>query len=105
VVSALFKRQREAVDGGTAARRQRLVPWFLWLFVGLVLANSLGGVAPALQQGLGDLSRACLVTAIAALGMKTSFRELASAGWRPFLLLLTETLWMAGLVLVAICWL
>ncbi|WP_137891851.1 putative sulfate exporter family transporter [Ramlibacter sp. 2FC] len=105
VVSLAFKRQREAADGGPTARRQRLVPWFLWLFVGLVLANSLGAVAPALQQGMGDLSRACLVTAIAALGMKTSFRELASAGWRPLLLLLTETLWMAGLVLVAICWL
>ena len=34
--------------------------------------------------------------------MKTSFAQLANAGWRPFLLLLVETLWMAAFVLVAI---
>ena len=38
--------------------------------------------------------------AIAALGMKTSFAQLAGAGWRPFMLILVETLWLAGLVLV-----
>jgi hypothetical protein len=28
--------------------------------------------------------------------------QLAQAGWRPFALLLAETLWMAGFVMVAI---
>ena len=49
-----------------------------------------------------DVSRWCLVTAIAALGMKTSFRDLAAAGWRPVGLMLAETLWIAGLVLVSV---
>jgi len=40
--------------------------------------------------------------AIAALGIKTSFRQLSKAGWRPFTLLLVETLWMAAFVLAAI---
>jgi uncharacterized membrane protein YadS len=48
------------------------------------------------------VSRACLVVAIAALGLKTSFRKLSKAGWRPFGLLLVETLWMAGFVLMVI---
>jgi uncharacterized membrane protein YadS len=39
---------------------------------------------------------------LAALGVKTSFMQLAQAGWWPFALLLVETLWMAGFVLVAI---
>jgi uncharacterized membrane protein YadS len=51
---------------------------------------------------MGDLSRGCLVLAIGALGMKTSFAQLAQAGWRPFALLLIETLWMAALVLLCI---
>ena len=61
-----------------------------------------GGVPAAVQTGLNDVSRACLVVAIAALGVKTSFNQLARAGWRPFALLLVETLWMAGFVLAAI---
>ena len=102
VVSSLFKRQREANESTSADAKQALVPWFLWVFVALVIINSVGGVPAAVHTGLNDVSRACLVIAIAALGVKTSFRQLARAGWRPFVLLLVETLWMAGFVLAAI---
>jgi len=109
VVSAMFKTEREraeheiAANGGhAAAKKQPLVPWFLWVFVILVAINSLGFVPAEVGKGLSDISRLCLVVAIAALGIKTSFQQLAKAGWRPFSLLLVETVWMAVLVLVAI---
>lgn len=90
--------------GAGGVPRQALVPWFLWLFVALVVANSLGWLAEPVQSAAGELSAAALVMAIAALGTKTSFAELASAGWRPFLLILAETLWLAGLVLAYALW-
>jgi uncharacterized integral membrane protein (TIGR00698 family) len=102
VVSAIFKTQREAIASAHHAKKPPLVPWFLWLFVALVIINSLGGLAPMVQTQLVDLSRLSLVVAISALGLKTSFKQLAKAGWRPFTLLLVETLWMAAFVLVAI---
>jgi uncharacterized integral membrane protein (TIGR00698 family) len=109
VVSAMFKTEREqaereiAANGGFAAsKKQALVPWFLWMFVILVAINSLGLLPAEVNKGLSDFSRLCLVVAIAALGIKTSFQQLAEAGWRPFTLLLIETLWMAGFVLIAI---
>ncbi|TXH30816.1 YeiH family protein [Alicycliphilus denitrificans] len=109
VVSAMFKTEREraeheiAANGGhAAAKKQPLVPWFLWVFVILVAINSLGFVPAEVGKGLSDISRLCLVVAIAALGIKTSFQQLAKAGWRPFSLLLVETVWMAVLVLAAI---
>lgn len=104
VVSSMFKKQREQaeIDHTATPRKQPLVPWFLWVFVALVVINSLGGVPPLVQHSLNDVSRACLVTAIAALGVKTSFMQLARAGWRPFVLLLVETLWMAAFVLTII---
>lgn len=101
-VSALFKRQREAAAEQHSGSKPSLVPWFLWVFVALVCINSLGWVPQAVQLQLTDLSRHCLVLAIAALGIKTSFRQLAQAGWRPFMLLVAETVWMAAFVLVAI---
>ena len=82
--------------------QEHLIGLFTMLLVALVIINSVGGVPAAVQTGLNDVSRACLVIAIAALGVKTSFRQLARAGWRPFVLLLVETLWMAGFVLAAI---
>jgi len=101
-VSLAFKTAREQAARSApagAGTRQPLVPWFLWLFGAMVLANSAGALAPPLQQALGWTSRACLVLAIAALGMKTSFMQLAQAGWRPIVLITVETVWMAGLVL------
>lgn len=68
----------------------------------LVAVNSLGFVPAEVGKGLSDFSRLCLVVAIAALGIKTSFQQLAKAGWRPFTLLLVETVWMAAFVLIAI---
>jgi uncharacterized integral membrane protein (TIGR00698 family) len=102
-VSAAFKRSREQAEAARADERppakQALVPWFLWLFVAMVVLNSAGLLPTVAQAGLGTVSRACLVMAIAALGMKTSFAQLASAGWRPLVLILVETVWLAALVL------
>lgn len=106
-VACAFSRQRHQAGAAHAQQgrqpaRQPLVPWFLWMFVAMVVVNSIGMLAPAFQSGLNDASRACLVVAIAALGIKTSFSGLARLGWRPFMLLLVETVWMAALVLAII---
>ena len=110
-VSMAFKAERERslaatgpTAGATAAARQPLVPWFLWLFAAMVVVNSAGALAVPWQHGLGLLSRACLVVAIAALGMKTSFMQLAQVGWRPMLLIAVATAWIAGLVLAVAAW-
>ena len=61
-----------------------------------------GALSAPLQAGLNDVSRGCLVAAIAALGMKTSFAQLARAGWRPLALIVIEAVWIAGFVLAVI---
>ena len=106
VVSSAFKKQREEAQArhaaGRAPAKQALVPWFLWLFVAMVAVNSLNLLSPVVLNGINDASRACLVLAISALGIKTSFAQLARAGWRPFVLLAVETVWMAAFVLAAV---
>ena len=105
-VSLVFRSERvaalQARPGRRPASKTSLLPWFLWLFIAMVVLNSLGGLTLPVQQALGTASRACLVLAIAALGMKTSFRELARMGWAPVLLIVAETLWLALFVLVAV---
>ncbi len=109
VVSVMFKAERERAErewqaaGDTGVvEQQPLVPWFLWLFLALVVVNSAGWLPTELAQGVSAVSRLCLVVAIAALGLKTSFEQLAKAGWQPITLLLIETVWMALFVLLAI---
>jgi uncharacterized membrane protein YadS len=42
--------------------------------------------------------------AIAAIGMKTSLKSLVDMGLKPVMLVVLETLFLAGLVLGAILW-
>jgi uncharacterized integral membrane protein (TIGR00698 family) len=110
-VSALFKSERARAESALVAAangnhsppaKQPLVPWFLWVFVAFVVLNSVGAVPSEVGKSLGDVSRLCLVVAIAALGVKTSVQQLTKAGRLPFILLLVETLWLAVFVLAAI---
>jgi uncharacterized integral membrane protein (TIGR00698 family) len=79
-----------------------LVPWFLWLFMALVLLQSTHAIPPSGLPMLSEVSRDCLVLAISGLGVKTAFQTLCQTGWRPFVLLLAETLWLAAALLVAV---
>lgn len=95
--------RRRSSPGGDAGPRTPLLPFFLVGFMVLVLANSLGVVTPRLNEALGQVSRACLVVAISALGIKTSFEALVQLGWRPMVLMLLETLWLVAIFAMYLC--
>lgn len=82
-------------SSGTAQVR---VPWFLALFVVLAAINSTGHIPQALITGAGTVSRWCLVTAIAAVGLKTSLGDFHAMGLRPLLLVVAETIFLAALI-------
>lgn len=89
--------------GGTGDKRKSpLVPIFLLGFAALVAINSIGYLPKMAVDGMTDVSRWCLVTAISALGMKTSFKDLVAVGWRPVGLMVVETAWIAALVLISV---
>jgi uncharacterized membrane protein YadS len=70
-----------------------------------VVLNSTVVVPEILHQGVVDVSRWCLVTAIAALGVKTSFKAMLTIGYQPVLLISAETVFLAGWVLAGTWWL
>jgi len=88
----------------THVKKPPLLPWFAVAFAALVALNSTGWVARELSDTGSLLSRWCLVAAMAAIGMKTQIRELATIGLRPVLLLLGETVFLASLVLLLLRW-
>jgi uncharacterized integral membrane protein (TIGR00698 family) len=79
-----------------------LIPGFLLAFIVLVLLATVGMIKPPVAKLAGDTSRALLVCAIAAAGVKTSFEDLAKLGWQPVVMLLGETLFIAAGVLTAV---
>jgi uncharacterized integral membrane protein (TIGR00698 family) len=90
--------------GGTEFGKQRppLLPGFAIAFAVLVVINS-AGLIPKEVTSLGtDVSRWCLVAAVAALGLKTQLRELVAVGVKPVALMVGETVFMAALVLALV---
>lgn len=92
-------------EGSAVVPLPPLLPGFLWLFLMLVVLHSAGALPLTVQWGLAEASRAALVLGVVGLGMRTSFRHLASTGWRPALLMLATTLWLGALMLGLAWWL
>ncbi|MCR5880862.1 YeiH family protein [Phenylobacterium sp. J367] len=88
--------------GGAGQAGKAPFPWFLAGFAALVALNSLGVLPKPVTDTASEVSRWCLVAAIAALGMKTSFKALIDAGWRPVAVMVAETVWIGGLVLAVV---
>jgi uncharacterized integral membrane protein (TIGR00698 family) len=90
------------VRGSTTAHAAPVVPGFAVAFAALVAVTSLGWIpAPVIEAG-SIVSRWCLVTAIAAIGMKTSLKSLVDMGLKPVMLVILETVFLAVLVLGAL---
>jgi uncharacterized integral membrane protein (TIGR00698 family) len=99
LLAALVTRASGAEPG---AARPPLLPWFAAAFLVLAGINSTGWLPVSVTTLAIEASRWCLIVAIAALGMKTSIGELIAVGPRPILLIAGETIFLAGLVLLAL---
>jgi len=98
LITFLYRNHHELDDADTT---MPIVPGFLLAFVALMLASSVGLIPAPVVQVASDLSRICLVLAIAAVGIKTSIEDLLQLGWRPLLLFVAETLFIGVVVLVS----
>jgi len=96
---SLFVRHRLQHVGGRGS--DSLFPPFLVAFVAFVIVGSLGWIPQPVGAALNELSRGCLVVAIAAVGLKTSLAEMRKVGARAMVLLGVETLFLAVFVLGA----
>ncbi|HNE59968.1 MAG: putative sulfate exporter family transporter [Rubrivivax sp.] len=101
---ALAFRAPAHAAGQPRPRGPALLPGFLLAFIALVVANSLGAIPVPLQSAAAGVSAWALVVAIAALGVKTSFEKIVRLGWRPIALLVSETLFIALFMLLAVGW-
>lgn len=78
------------------------IPAFLIGFLALMLMTSTGLIPASTITQVSDISRWSLIIAISAAGIKTNLNDLKKLGWQPVAMLLTETLAIAGCVLVFI---
>jgi uncharacterized integral membrane protein (TIGR00698 family) len=84
---------------GLTENRIALLPGFLIGFVVLAALNGFSLVAKPIASVLTEASKWLLVISVAALGMKTSLREMMAVGATAIALIAAETIFLALLVL------
>ena len=94
---ALISRRAEGAEGAKAP-----VPWFALGFAAFLLINSLGIVPEMAVAAINDTSRWLLIAAIAALGVKTSIKSMASLGGAHISLVVLETVFLLVLAMVTV---
>jgi uncharacterized integral membrane protein (TIGR00698 family) len=80
------------------------VPLFLLGFVALLLLSSGGLIGDGAEAAMTSASQWCLLIAVAALGAKTSLKDIFGPGWRPLAALVLQTA-LLGVFALASVWL
>ena len=93
VLSILFRQAQH--QGG---RSVPPIPWFLLGFILLFILNSSALLPAAIVAPVANTAPSLLLLAIAALGIRTSMQDVMTIGLKPVLLIVSETLFIAGLV-------
>ncbi|MFN3277964.1 MAG: YeiH family protein [Paracoccus hibiscisoli] len=94
LIAALVLRRTSPATGA----RPPLLPGFVLAFLVLAAANSAHLVPAMVVEGASVLSRALLVAAVAAVGMKTALARLAEVGPAAIVMLLVQTAALAALI-------
>ncbi|MDO8071484.1 YeiH family protein [Janthinobacterium sp. SUN176] len=95
ILSAVLARSKARSGNGSHDKAAKLaIPWFAFIFIGVVAFNSLGLLPASMVATITDIDTALLAMAMAALGLTTHMSAIRRAGIKPLLL--------AGLLF---CWL
>jgi uncharacterized integral membrane protein (TIGR00698 family) len=97
-LAAVLARRHMLASGETQiGPRPPLLPWFAVAFAILVAINSTGWLPQALVSAGKSASQWCLIASMAAIGMKTHLKDILTVGWKPVVLMVLETVFLAAL--------
>lgn len=94
IVFALIEvriKRKEAANAANASEIKanvsfaKLFPWFILGFVALAIINSTGIIPAAVSHEAKSISKFLMVSALAAIGLNTSFKDMKKSGIQPML--------------------
>jgi uncharacterized integral membrane protein (TIGR00698 family) len=100
IVSIMFSQAQS--DTQRRRRVWALPPMFLIGFLFLMAASGFGLLPDTVKAVCATLSKASLLMAMTAIGLRTSLFDLVKVDWRTMILLLAETAILLGVILCAV---
>ncbi|MCR1897690.1 YeiH family protein [Irregularibacter muris] len=64
---------------------RKIFPWFILMFLGMVIIKSLGFVPESVSHSLSNMSKLFMVMSLGAIGLRTNFKKLAKSGFTPMI--------------------
>ena len=79
----LRKKEAAASGGAVQIKWKSIFPWFILGFLAMAVLSSVGVIPAAAAAALKKVSKFLMVTALAAVGLNTSFAEMKKSGAAP----------------------
>ena len=84
-INIRLKKKKNIASENKKVNVMKLFPWFIAGFLFLAAVNSLGLIPSAVSSAAKDISKFLMVTALAAIGLSTSFKDMKKSGAAPML--------------------
>lgn len=88
LINARIKRKAAGADVDAVKAKfsvTKIIPWFILGFLGLAIINSFGIIPAAVSSAMKEVSKFLMVSALAAIGLNTSFKDMKKSGFAPML--------------------
>ena len=87
LINVRLKKKAALADGevGIDVKVSSLFPWFILGFLALAMVNSFGLIPVGIAAAAKSLSKFLVVSALAAIGLNTSFDDMVKSGPKPML--------------------
>ncbi len=86
VITERLEAKSDGVRGSTSINLKKIFPYFIVLFLVVVALRSTGIIPTVLVPTLSKTSKFCMVMALSAIGLKTSFGDIKDIGFKPMIL-------------------
>ncbi len=86
VITERIEAKTAGGQGHTPVNIKKIFPFFIIFFLVVVLLRSTSIIPEALVPGLSKSSKFCMVMALSAIGLKTSYNDMKDIGFKPMIL-------------------
>lgn len=83
--AAIAEGSYEKISAKGKIKFSSLFPWFILGFLALAVVNSFGVIPATVSADAKSLSKFLMVSALAAIGLNTSFKQMSKSGPKPML--------------------
>jgi len=86
IINERIEAKTENSHGRASVNLKKIFPYFIILFLAVVVLRSTGIITDAIAPVLSKTSKFCMIMALSAIGLKTSFGDVKNIGFKPMIL-------------------